>query len=219
MQDVEQYFQPRNVYNPYDSDKNLFLQFLNNEIPLIDNREGTMRVLFFEDLLEETTSQTEASGYYIVDITGDGAKDFCVVIQPLIFIFTYDENTGFFRLWMVERSQQCPLENRQMYSCDVHTQIIWSHHFLDETGEVIYEISYVSEPYVYMESVDSWRVNYSITTEREGEVTTEQVSEQVWRENVQKLWNLIEQAPPLLQYEDLLGQHTEINAETNRRHQ
>lgn len=168
---------PRVLDAEYDADKNLLLQFVNNEIPLIENREKKIHILYLEELLKEYTSRTEASGYYILDITGDGKKDFCVVIQPLIFIFTYDENTKFFQLWAVERSQQIPLENRQMFSCDVHTQTIWTHYFMDQNGEMIYSVSYQAEPYDYMESEGSWQVNYSITTEKQGEVTTEQVSQ------------------------------------------
>lgn len=202
-QSIAKYCLSGNIYNKYDADKNLLLQFVNNEIPLIESREKKIHILCLEELLKEYTSRTEASGYYILDITGDGKKDFCVVIQPLIFIFTYDENTKFFQLWAVERSQQIPLENRQMFSCDVHTQTIWTHYFMNQNGEMIYSVSYQAEPYDYMESEGSWQVNYSITTGKQGEVTTEQVSQQAWTESVQELLHLAEQAPPLLQYDDL----------------
>ena len=103
----------RHEYNKYNPDKNLFLQFLNDEIPLVghDELEGT---IYFSDFNMYELNDDEER-FYIVDMNGDGNPEFGYIHVGMLYMLRYNEEKDCFELWLAETQRQRPLGNGKMY--------------------------------------------------------------------------------------------------------
>lgn len=185
-------FTPRDkhIYNSTDADKNLLLQFLNDEIPIINYIEsGEKKTVYYSEL---------DSGYdyfYIVDMDGDGKKEFCIFITAETLIIKYNEQKESFEVWLRTRIQEKPIGNGKTYAIDSHTDTGYSYYEYDENGELIEE-KYYSIGRIYDENNDEGTMQYLIGTKV--------VSKEEWEEETAYLFDMMEAAPSALTYDDLL---------------
>lgn len=185
-------FTPRDkhVYNSADADKNLLLQFLNDELPIINYIEsGEKKTVYYSQL---------DGGYdyfYIVDMDGDGKKEFCIFITAENLIIKYNEQKECFEVWLRTRIQEKPIGDGKAYAIDAHTDTRYSYYEYDENGNLIVE-KYYSIGRIYDEDSDEGNMQYLIGTEV--------VSKEEWEKETAYLFDMMESAPPALTYDDLL---------------
>jgi len=177
----------RHEYNKHNPDKNLFLQFLHDEIPVV-NMDGSEKTFYFSDLSE--VADEDRKIFYIVDMDGDGKPELCCKYQELaaINIMRYNEEKDCFDLWLSGLSQQFPLGNGEMY---IIGNSWTSYHLYDENANLIEEIVY---SFNRGPDVKFWIDKNGFQKE---------VAEDDWNSESAWLFELIENAPKPISYKEL----------------
>lgn len=195
----------RHVYNTSNPDKNLFLQFLHDEIPIIHYPYGWIegetiyKTLYFSEIKDEFGSFPE---FYMVDMDGDGRQEYCFGVPALLNTIKYNEELGCFEIWLQERNQQKPIGNGQMYSKDFHTDTGYGYYLYDENANLIEYKLYTITP--MSDGNGGEYIKYSIWDEEKGIFNV--VTEEAWNEETEFLFKLIDDAPKPMSYEELLGE-------------
>lgn len=196
----------RHIYNASNPDKNLFLQFLHDEIPVINypygQREGKAiyKTLYFSEIKDEFGFSPEFSEFYMVDMDGDGIQEYCFKIPALLNTIKYNEELQCFEVWLQERNQQKPIGNGQMYSKDFHTDTRYGYYLYDKDANLIEYKLYTITP--MSDGNGGECVEYSIWDEEKGVFNV--VTEEVWNDETEFLFKLIDEAPKPMSYEELL---------------
>ncbi|MEH2957284.1 hypothetical protein [Candidatus Merdisoma sp. JLR.KK006] len=194
----------RHIYNENNPDKNLFLQFLHDEIPITHYPyewiEGTTiyKTLYFSEIIDEFGFYPEL---YMVDMDGDGIQEYCFRIVALLNTIKYNEELGCFEIWLQEREQQKPIGNGQMYSKDFHTDTRYGYYLYDKNANLIEYKLYTVTP--MSDGNGGECVKYSIWDEEKG--VFDVVTEEVWNKETKFLFELIDHASKPMSYEELLG--------------
>jgi len=178
----------RHEYNSNDPNKNLFLQFLHDEIPVTNYGEDN-KALFFSDI-DSAKIEKEDKRFFIVDMDGDGKPELCYLYPAMLDIVRYNEETECFELWLSEGQHQRPLGEGQMWE---HTSLmsafVDSYFLYDEHANLLKSISYgmgakdLDTNYYQIDGVD--------------------VTEGEWRTASAWLLKLIENAPEPLSLNEL----------------
>ena len=185
----------RHTYNAEDSDKNLFLQFLHDEIPIVDYMyEGN--IAYYSDI--RSIGDTDFKQFYIVDMTGNGKMDFCFFDTGVREIIVYDEQREVFTVWLTMRSQQYPLGNGKTFSIDEHMELKYGYQVYDEHVGLIAE-------HLYMQEIGVEPTNYRHWIFSQEADNFEPVSENEWNEAIAFLFELIENKPEPLSFSELYG--------------
>jgi hypothetical protein len=185
----------RHVYNANDTDKNLLLQFLNDEVPII-NYEEEGKIVYFSDLDTDGIGPLDRKRYHIVDMDGDGRQDFCFTYPASRDVIRYNEKMECFELWLSELNKQFPIGNKQMYFAMFNTITIYSYLRYDEFANLLEE-----RVYSVREDYDKEKdEHYTVY-----EIDFEPVSESEWKEATAYFFELKESAPEALSYQDLLS--------------
>lgn len=181
-QDTE--FEPRerHTYNASDPDKNLFLQFINDEIPLI-NYEGK-GVVYYSEL------NAYEDIYCIVDMDGDGKNEFCFNTVVTNNVIKYNEEKQCFEIWTQTGFHVRPIGNGKMYELPQHIDFIYTEYYYDRKGKLLKGRSYAM-----------WRYNED---KIKYEIAGREVSKEEWEKATAEYFEAIENAPPTLTYEQLL---------------
>ena len=183
----------RVVYNEHDLSKNLLLQFLHDEIPIVNyNNEGD--VVYYSDLVD-VNENLETSKFFIVDMDGNGNDEYGYFHHPMLDIIKYNEEKEYFELWISVKSQQRPIGNGKMYAITTSQPIIYEYYLYDENANLI-ESSYYRTGEEYDKEKE---VPYKVY-----EINDKYVSEETWNVETEYLFNLIEEAPKPLGYQELL---------------
>lgn len=182
-QDTE--FEPRerHTYNASDPDKNLFLQFINDEIPLI-NYEGK-GVVYYSEL------NAYEDIYCIVDMDGDGINEFCFNTVVTNNVIKYNEEKQCFEIWTRARFHARPIGNGRMYEMPQNIDLMYRDYSYDKNGNLVKEKLYT----IWDPGTD--KVQYTLDGRRE-------VSKEEWEKATAEYFEAIENAPPTLTYEQLL---------------
>ena len=185
----------KHTYNAEDSDKNLFLQFLHDEIPIVDYMyEGN--IAYYSDI--RSIGDTDFKQFYIVDMTGNGKMDFCFFDTGVREIIVYDEQREVFTVWLTMRSQQYPLGNGKTFSIDEHMELKYGYQVYDEHVGLIAE-------HLYMQEIGVEPTNYRHWIFSQEADNFEPVSENEWNEAIAFLFELIENKPEPLSFSELYG--------------
>ncbi|MCH5280643.1 MAG: hypothetical protein J1E61_04175 [Lachnospiraceae bacterium] len=119
QEEEEQYeVRERHIYNVSDPDKNLFLQFINDEIPLLDfSGKG---IVYFSEV------EAERDTFYIIDVDEDGKNEFGFRTTERNILIKYDEADHCFKVWLQTESLEA-VENTPSF-------IAYEQLFADEDG-------------------------------------------------------------------------------------
>jgi len=176
----------RHEYNRENPGKNLFLQFLHDEISYVGEK-GEAR--YFSDF-HGITGENENS-FYIVDMDGDGKPEFWYQDYVSTDIFRYSEDKDCFELWLYGRRQMYPLGVGKIYEHHSSaSSVTYAHHSYDKNANLIESIFYekgISPPYV----------------EEYFKIDDVAVSEDEWNTASAWLFELIKNAPNPLSYKEL----------------
>ena len=193
----------RNEYNKNDYDKNLLLQFLHDEIPIINyQQEG--RTVYFSDLrndspisyIPEDTLGSVFDYFYIVDMDGDKKPEFAFCPPGGRDLIKYNEEIGCFELWLSETYHHYPIGDGQIYVILPTQPMVYVYEKYDEYANLIdSKVFSIGEEYS-KEKNESYMVY---------EIDSIPVSENEWYNETAYLFELIENAPKALQYQDLLS--------------
>ncbi len=197
----------RHIYNKNDEQKNRFLQFLNDEIPIVDydvDNYPPETVYASEIFLDVRERNCMPNMYYVLDMDGDGEDEFCFYSWLVLNIIKYDHEREVFTLWKYVDWRNKPLRTGEMYA-------VYNAEHVPATKSWVYE--------TYDKDGSSLITNlYSMTWEEDGEIQYiirenmgkdndsghQIVSEEEWLERRAYLIDLIEDAPEWITYEDLL---------------
>lgn len=193
-------------YFAVHSDDVLFLQFLNNEIPIIRNEQwewdwnlNNLDRVYYSDIsdrVENYHGDDIYSIFYIVDMDGDGNSEFCFYSRALLYIIKYDEDNGVFNLWLTGSTNQKPLGNGYLYYYSGNLTIIHAYEMYDKNANLVRNKIFTSEFDYYDEETDTVHNKYTIDWEV--------VSESEWHEEIAFLFELRDNGPRPLSYQDLL---------------
>ncbi len=189
-----------NMENININDKKLFLQFLNNKIPVKDYEYSGV-VMYYSDIINKygygnENPKDSNSIFFITDMTGDGKKDFAYFYNASIDIITYDEEEKIFKLWFTGKSQLRPIGNKEMYSIITSQPIVYEHFTYDEKTNLLSHKTYTSGE-IYDEIEKATTIIYKIDDKV--------VSEEKWKEETKYFFELKSNAPMSLSYEDLIS--------------
>jgi hypothetical protein len=127
----------KHIYNENDPNKNLFLRFLNNEIPIVNYNNGCeMKTVYFNDI--SSLWDIDDKRFFMVDMTGDGILEFCYLIAGCIEIIKYNEEEDSFYLWLFETNHHRPIGNGQMYFASYNLTTIFAYYVYDLSGSFRY---------------------------------------------------------------------------------
>lgn len=186
-------FLDRLVYNENDSNKNLLLQFLHDEM-LIVNYADKGDAFYYSDLVDENENM-EYSKYFIVDMDGDGNEEFGYFHHSVLDIIKYNEGKEYFELWISVKSQQRPIGNGEMYAIITSQPIIYEYYLYDEKANLM-ESCYYRIGEKYNKEKDATYMVY--------EINGESVSEERWNLETEYFFKLKEEAPKAISYQELL---------------
>jgi len=181
----------RHEYNKHNPDKNLFLQYLNDEIPLVFDAAGNKAHYFSYGSDDAETSEMR---FYIVDMDGDGKPEFCYRYHSSFDIIRYNEEKSYFELWFSGRQQCTPLGNGKIHEHFSSANMFAdSYQTYDNAGNLIESITLsrgVRPPSVE----DYFAIDYVDVTEEE------------WSAADARMRKLFENAPKALSYQELLDE-------------
>ena len=197
----------RHIYNKNDEQKNRFLQFLNDEIPLVDydvDNYPPETVYASEIFLDVHERNCMPNIYYVLDMDGDGEDEFCFYSWLVLNIIKYDHEREVFTLWKYDDWRYKPLREGEMYAAyngeHVPPTREWIYKSYDRDGNTL-ELNIYS---MILTGEDTREYEIWENTGNNMDALIEVVSEEEWLERRAYLIDLIEDAPECIAYEDLL---------------
>ena len=197
----------RHIYNKNDEQKNRFLQFLNDEIPLVDydvDNYPPETVYASEIFLDVHERNCMPNMYYVLDMDGDGEDEFCFYSWLILNIIKYDHKREVFTLWKYDDWRYKPLREGEMYAAyngeHVPPTREWIYKSYDREGNTL-ELNIYS---MILTGEDTREYEIWENTGNNMDALIEVVSEEEWLERRAYLIDLIEDAPEWITYEDLL---------------
>ena len=197
----------RHIYNKNDEQKNRFLQFLNDEIPIVDydvDNYPPETVYASEIFLDVRERNCMPNMYYVLDMDGDGEDEFCFYSWLVLNIIKYDHEREVFTLWKYVDWRNKPLRTGEMYAVynaeHVPATKSWVYKSYDRDGNTL-ELNIYS---MILTGEDTREYEIWENTGNNMDALIEVVSEEEWLERRAYLIDLIEDAPEWITYEDLL---------------
>ena len=197
----------RHIYNKNDEQKNRFLQFLNDEIPIVDydvDNYPPETVYASEIFLDVRERNCMPNMYYVLDMDGDGEDEFCFYSWLVLNIIKYDHEREVFTLWKYDDWRYKPLREGEMYAAyngeHVPPTREWIYKSYDRDGNTL-ELNIYS---MILTGEDTREYEIWENTGNNMDALIEVVSEEEWLERRAYLIDLIEDAPEWIAYEDLL---------------
>ena len=197
----------RHIYNKNDEQKNRFLQFLNDEIPIVEYnvyKYPSETVYASEIYMGDSEGNLMPDMYYVLDMDRDGEDEFCFYSLMVLNIIKYDHEREVFTLWKYFDWKYKPLREGEMYAIVdgdfVPAKRSWIYETYDKDGN-----SLITNLYSMIWEEDK-EVQYAIRENmgKEDDSGHQIVSEEEWLERRAYLIDLIEDAPEWITYEDLL---------------
>ncbi len=198
----------RHIYNEEDDEKNRFLQFLNDEIPLVgyDVYTNPPETVYASEIyMGDSENNLMPDKYCVTDMDGDGENEFCFYSWLVLNIIKYDHAQKVFTLWLDIDWNYKPLRTGEMYA-------IVDGDYVPATRSWIYE-SYDKDGNHLLTNLYSmiWQtqeeIQYTVTENmaKWEDIQREIVTEKEWTERRAYLIDLIEDAPEWITYEDLFN--------------
>ena len=197
----------RHIYNKNDEQKNRFLQFLNDEIPIVDydvDNYPLETVYASEIYMGDSEGNLMPDMYYVLDMDRDGEDEFCFYSLMVLNIIKYDHDREVFTLWKDVDWKYKPLREGEMYAAyngeHVPPTREWIYKSYDRDGNTL-ELNMYS---IILTGEDTREYEIWENTGNNMDALIEVVSEEEWLERRAYLIDLIEDAPEWITYEDLL---------------